>query len=103
MDNLFLVAIICREVSKSSNKEEIKEWLGYSGESLHITYTKKNLPNVGEFKIDVTVRNVQKMNCELKGTVNMKLQGRKTSKLNDVLYVPQAVKNLLRILSLVSK
>ena len=43
------------------------------------------------------------MKCELKGTVNMKLQGGETVKLTDILYVPQAVKIFLRISMLVSK
>ena len=37
------------------------------------------------------------MKCELKGTVNMNLQGGETVKLTEVLYVPQAVKNILSI------
>ena len=43
------------------------------------------------------------MNCELKGTVNMKLQGGETVKFTDVLYVPQSVKNILIFLGVVSK
>ena len=47
--------------------------------------------------------NVQKMKCELKGSVKMKLQYGITVKLTKVLYVPQAVKKLLRLSRLVSK
>ena len=49
------------------------------------------------------VGNGQNMKCELKGSVNMKLQNGKTVKLNEVLYIPQDVKNLLSISILVSK
>ena len=47
--------------------------------------------------------NGQKIKCEIKGSVNMKLQYGQTVKITEVLYVPQAVKNLLRISSIVSK
>ena len=63
--------------------------------SSHITYTKKILIKIVECKIDMTVVNVQKMKCELKGAVNMKPQGGKTVKFTDVLYVTQGVKNIL--------
>ena len=43
------------------------------------------------------------MKWDLKGTVNMKLQGGEMVKLNDVLQVPQAVKNILNISSIESK
>ena len=43
------------------------------------------------------------MKREIKGTINMKLQLGETVKLNDVLYIPQSVKNLLSVLMLVSK
>ena len=43
------------------------------------------------------------MKCELKSTVNMKLQGWKTVKLNEVLYVPRSFNNLLSILRLTTK
>ena len=43
------------------------------------------------------------MKCELKGSVNMKLQGGQTVKLTKVLYLPQAVKNLLGVSRRVSK
>ena len=38
-----------------------------------------------------------KMKCEIKGSVNMKLQYRQTEKLTEVLYVPQSVKYFERI------
>ena len=56
-----------------------------------------------EFKIGVTVINYQKMKCEIKGTVNMKLQGGETFKLDEVLYLPQLVNNILSVSRLVSK
>ena len=31
---------------KINNEEDLEEWLGDSGESLHITYTKKNITNI---------------------------------------------------------
>ena len=68
-------ATFCGKVSENDNKEDLKEWLGESGASPHISYTKKNMTNIEECKIDVTLRNSQKMNYELKVTVNMKLQG----------------------------
>ena len=74
-----------------------------SGASLHISYRNKNLTNIEELKIDVTVGNVQNMKCEIKGMVNMKLQGWKTVKFNDFLYVPKAVKNILSVLGVSSK
>ena len=37
VDNLFVDATFCGEVSKSDNKEYIEEWLGDTGASLHIT------------------------------------------------------------------
>ena len=43
------------------------------------------------------------MKCELKGSVNMKIQGGETVELSEVLYVHQAVKNLLSVSRLVSK
>ena len=51
----------------------------------------------------MTVVNGQKMNCYPKIMVNVKLQVGETVKLNGVLYVPQEVNNLVRILRLVSK
>ena len=49
------------------------------------------------------VRNVQKMKYDIKGTVNMKLQLEETFNLNGVLYVPQTVKNILRVPRLIPK
>ena len=49
------------------------------------------------------VGNGQKMKCELKGSVKMKLQYGQTVKLTEVLYVPQAVKNMLSVSRLVAK
>ena len=43
------------------------------------------------------------MKCKLKGFVNMKLQVGQTVKLTKVLYVPQSVKNFLRVSRFVSK
>ena len=54
-------------------------------------------------EINVTLVNGQKMKCELKGLVNMNMQGRETVKLTKALYVPQVVKKLLIISRLVSK
>ena len=47
--------------------------------------------------------NVQKMKCDLKGSVNMKLQDGNTVKLTKVRYVPQAMKKLLSLSGLISK
>ena len=49
------------------------------------------------------VGNGQKMNCELKVSVNMRLQNGQTVKLTEVLYVPQSVKILFNVSRLVSK
>ena len=43
------------------------------------------------------------MKCDLNGIVNKKLQGRETTRFTEVLYVPQAVKNILSILRILSK
>ena len=43
------------------------------------------------------------MKCDIKGSVNMNIQDGQTVKLNEVLYVPQSVKNLLSVSRLVSK
>ena len=88
---------------ENNNKEDIEEWLEDTGASLNITYTRKNLTNIEECKIDVTVGNVQNTKCDLKNTVYMKLQGEETVKLNGVLYFYQAVRNILSVLRLVSK
>ena len=70
---------------------------------MHITYTKKNMTNIEEYNIDVTVGNVQKIKCELKVTVNMKLQGGEAAKMTKVLCIRQAIKNILSISRLISK
>ena len=57
----------------------------------------------GKCEINVTVVNVQKINCKLKGSVNMNLQDGQTVKLTKFLYVPQAVKKLLSVSMIVSK
>ena len=44
------------------------------------------------FEINVTVKNRQKMKCEIKGSVNMKPKDGKTAKLTEALYVPKSVK-----------
>ena len=62
--------------------------MGDSGASSHITYTKKNMTNNEECNIYATVVNVQKIKCELKGTVNMNIQGGEMAKLAEFLYVP---------------
>ena len=54
-------------------------------------------------KINVTVGNGQKMKCEIKGSVNMKIQGRETLKLNESMYVPQAVENFVSVSRLILK
>ena len=46
VENLFVGATFCGEVSESDNKEDLIEWLGESIASLHITYTKKNMTNI---------------------------------------------------------
>ena len=103
MDNLFVGSILCGEVSESSNKEDLKYWLGYSGASLHTTYTKINLTDVEECKVDVTFGNGPKMKCELMATVSIKLQGGEMVKFNDILNLTQSIKNLLRVSRLVAK
>ena len=50
------------------------------------------MTEVEKCDINVTVGNFQKMKCEIKGCVNMKLQYVQTVKLTEVLYVLQAVK-----------
>ena len=47
--------------------------------------------------------NDQKMNCELKVSVNMKLQDGKMVNLTEVFYMPQAVKNILSVSRIISK
>ena len=101
IDKNFVCVIFSGEVSEISHEEELEEWLVDSGASLHITYTKNNLTNIEECKVGATVINGQKMMFELKVTVSMKLKLGQTVKLNDVLYVPQSVKNLLNVSRLV--
>ena len=80
--------IFCGENSEKDNEEDLKEWLGDSGASLRFTYTKKNMTNIEECNIDVTVGNCHKMKCDIRDTVNMKLQAGGVVKLTEVLYVP---------------
>ena len=65
--------------------------MGDSGASSRITHKKKDTIDVEKFEINVTVGNGQKMKCELKVSVNRKLQDGQTVNLTKVLYVPQAV------------
>ena len=60
--------------------------------SSHITHKHKYMIDVKKFEINVTVVNFQKMKCDLKGSMNMELQGGQIVKLTKVLYVPQVVK-----------
>ena len=46
------------------------------------------MTNNEECNIYATVVNVQKIKCELKGTVNMNIQGGEMAKLAEFLYVP---------------
>ena len=94
---------LCGEFQEDNNEEYFEEWLGDSGTSFHITYKKKDKTDVEKCEITVTVVNVQKMKCKIKGSINTKFQYGKMVKLTEVLYIPQAVKNLLRISRLVSK
>ena len=55
--------------------------LGDSGASSHISHKKKDTNDVKKCEINVTVGNGQKMKCELKGSVNMKLKDGQTVKL----------------------
>ena len=79
VQNPFVGATLCVKVSESNNNEDLEEWLLYSGVLSHTKHTKMNLTNIKEYNIDVTVGSGQKMKCNLKGTVNMKLQGRGNS------------------------
>ena len=71
------------------------------GASPHSTHREKDMTEVEKCDINVTVGNGQKMKCELKGFVNMKLQDVQTVKLTEVLYVSQAIKNRLSVSSLI--
>ena len=68
-----------------------------------MTHKKKDMADVKKFEINVAVGNGQKMKCELKGLLNMKIQGGEMVMLTKVLYVPQAVQNLLSVPRIVSK
>ena len=46
------------------------------------------MPDVEKCTINVTVGNGQRMKFEIKCSINMKLQGRKTVKIMKVLYLP---------------
>ena len=81
------------EVQEDNNEEDLKEWSGDSGASSYITYKKKDMTYVKKCEINVTLGNGQRMKCEMKGSVNMKLQDGKTVKFPRFLYLPQAVKN----------
>ena len=70
---------------------------------MYIAYTKNKLTYVEVCNIDVTVGNGQKMKCELKVTVNIKLKGGEKVNLDNILYVNQDVKNLLSVSRLVTK
>ena len=50
------------------------------------------MTDVEKCEINGIVVNGQKMKCDIKGSVNMKLQGGQTLNLIKVLYVTQAVK-----------
>ena len=60
------------------------------------------MTDVEKCNINVTVENGKSMKCKLKGLIKMMMEGSETVKLIKVLFVPQAVKNLLRVSSLVS-
>ena len=91
------------EVSEYGKKEDLKEWLGNSGASLHITYKNKDMTDIEKCEINVIMGNGQKMKCGLKGSVNKKLKVGETVKLTRFIYITQAVKNILSISRLISK
>ena len=68
-----------------------------------ITYNNNDIIDVEKFEINVAVGNGPNIKWDLKGSVNMKMQGVETLNLAKVIYIPQAVKNLLSIARLVSK
>ena len=70
---------------------------------MHITYNKEYMKYVEKCEINVTVRNSQNMKCNLKGSVNRKMQVKENVKLTNVMYIPQSVKNLLSVSRLISK
>ena len=96
-------ATFCGEVQEENNKEYPKKWLGESGASSYITHKKKGITYVEKYEINITVVNGQKIKCELKGSVNMKLKDVQTVKRTKVQNVPQDVKNHLSVSRLVSK
>ena len=61
------------------------------------------MTDVERCEINATVGNGHNMEYKLKGYVNMKFKDVQTVKLTKILYVPQAVKNLLSVSRLVSK
>ena len=61
------------------------------------------MTDVEKCDINVMVGNCQKMECELKVSVNMKLQDGKKVKITEFLYIPQAVNTLLSLSRLVSE
>ena len=75
VNNILVGSTFYGEVLENGNQDDLEEQLGGSGAPSHITYRNKNMTNMKEFKIGVTVINYQKMKCEIKGTVDMKLQG----------------------------
>ena len=96
-------AKFCAEVSEMKNDEDLETFFVDSGAHLHITNTKNISNNFKECKIYVTVVNGQKNKCKTNVTVNMNLQGGETVNLNDKLYLPKAVNDLLSVTRLVSK
>ena len=86
-----------------NDKEYPEKWLRDSRASSHITHNKKDMIEVEKCDINVTVGSGQKIKCELKGSVKMKLQDGQTVKLTEVLYVPQAVEKLLSVSRLILK
>ena len=61
------------------------------------------MTDVERCEINVTVGNSHNIECDLKKSVNMKFKDVQTVKLTKILYVPQAVKNLLSVSRLVPK
>ena len=61
------------------------------------------MTNLEKGKIDAAVVNYHNMKCDLKGAVNMNLEGGEMFKLTKVLYVPQSVKDILSLQRIVSK
>ena len=63
------------EFQEDDNKEENEELFRDIFASLKITYNKKDMTDDENCEINVTLGNGQKMNCKLKVSVNMKMQG----------------------------